>query len=551
MIFLLSLFLSLSSTLIPQSKLNVNEFLPAGAKLETQVTNPVLADFDGDGLDDAVLFFTLGEIPNRTAWIVVLKQTPVGFKRMWSWSHTGAMGFSDPSGVRRIDGKPLVLANVEIGARAVDFQAFRYEDGAMQPASPVLGSSIGPTFEDINRDGHLELLAPRYPPLTDLDDVYRWDGAQFVCSNAQYADHYAAMLAGVTAAARSRTPMNGSERLTKVAEAMEIDLYTKRFNDGIDLANWALAAFDDANLAGRTSFPEQEKAKGKAIIYYLEGMLYQGEAEMEKAAAAFANSRRLLPTSLGRQSLMQGWFLPHPGCSALDADAVSLPELSTPAIVSASALTAPKPTAPADGAALHGFPRTTTLQWTTVPNAVSYGVEIDCFHCCKANQWCTDIGGASRIERNLRQPVFTFDFVGDQPGRWRVWAIDQFSREGPKSAWSNFTYGSPAPPSPPRPAAPAPVAGPGARFSPPSVLQRVEPDYTDAARAAKIQGTVVMECVIHKDGTVMVNRIIRGLGYGLDENARATIEKWRFNPATRDGQPVDMTLTIEVNFNLQ
>jgi len=547
-VLLLGLLVSAASTLFPQSKLNINEFLPSGAKVEAGVTNPVLADFDGDGLDDAALFFTLGEIPNRTAWIVVLRQTPVGFKRMWSWSHAGAMGFSDPSGVRRFDGKPVVLASVQIGARVVDFQAFRYEDGAMQPASPVLGSSVGPAFEDIHRDGHLELLAPRYPPLTDLDDVYRWDGAQFVCSNAQYADHYAAMLAGITAAARSRTPMNGSERLTKVAEAMEIDLYTKRFNDGIDLANWALAAFDDANLTGSTSFPEQEKAKAKAIVYYVEGMLYQGEAEMEKAAAAFANSRRLLPTSLV-QSLMQGWFLPHPGCSAL-YPVVSLPELSNPSTVSASALTAPKPTAPADGAGLSGFPRTTTLQWTTVPNAASYGVEIDCFHCCKANQWCTDIGGPSHIERNLSQPTFTFDFVGNQPGRWRVWAIDQFSLEGPKSAWSNFTYGSPAPASPPRPTVPAPVVQ-GARMTPPSVLQRVDSDYTDAARAANIQGTVALECVIHKDGTVTVSRIIRGLGYGLDENARAAIEKWRFNPATRDGQPVDMTLTIEVNFNLQ
>jgi TonB family protein len=241
---------------------------------------------------------------------------------------------------------------------------------------------------------------------------------------------------------------------------------------------------------------------------------------------------------------MQGWFPPRPGCSALDTFAVSLPELPA---VSASALPAPKTIAPSDGAVLTGYPRTTTLQWETVTNAARYGVEIDCFHCCKANQWCTDIGGPSRIERNLRQPVFTFDFVGNQPGRWRVWAIDQFSREGPKSAWSNFTYGSVAPPSPPRPAVPAPVVG----FAPPSVRERVEPDYTDAARAAKIQGTVVLECVIHKDGTVTVNRIIRGIGYGLDENAQATIEKWRFNPATRDGQPVDMTLTIEVNFNLQ
>src|SRR5215510_9234486 len=85
-------------------------------------------------------------------------------------------------------------------------------------------------------------------------------------------------------------------------------------------------------------------------------------------------------------------------------------------------------------------------------------------------------------------------------------------------------------------------------IKPPRVLKRVEPVYTEEARAARIEGTVVLECLIRTDGTVSVKRTLRGLGYGLDESARAAIEQWRFSPQTEDGKAVDVTLVIEVNF---
>src|SRR5262249_30595049 len=284
----------------------------------------------------------------------------------WSWAHAAAIGFSDPSGVRRFDGKPILLANIQTGAMAVDFQAFRYVDGAMHPASPIIGMKVGPTFEDINRDGHLELLAARYrPPYSDLDDVYYWDGTQFVCSDAQYPDHYASMLSAIASDARSRRPVDVFTRLSKVAEAMEIDLYTKRFNDGVDLANWALAAFDDGSLTQPFGMAASERGNAKAIVYYLEGMIYQGEAEVEKAADAFARSRRSISPGSDLQALLQDWFPPRRNCSVLDPDFISAPPADSATAVSSSALTAPKPISPPDGVTLRGFPRTTTLQWAT------------------------------------------------------------------------------------------------------------------------------------------------------------------------------------------
>jgi hypothetical protein len=103
-------------------------------------------------------------------------------------------------------------------------------------------------------------------------------------------------------------------------------------------------------------------------------------------------------------------------------------------------LTAPIQLSPPDGAVFNNYPRTTTLQWSPVTGAVSYTVEVDCFHCCQNNQWCSDVGGQTRIASNLTQTNYTFDFVGAQPGRWRVWAVDANGNAGPKSNWRTFRY---------------------------------------------------------------------------------------------------------------
>ena len=91
----------------------------------------------------------------------------------------------------------------------------------------------------------------------------------------------------------------------------------------------------------------------------------------------------------------------------------------------------------------------------------------------------------------------------------------------------------------------------GNGVTPPLILSRVEPHYTDEARQARSRGTVVLEVVIRKDGTVDVLRVARGLGFGLDESAVEAIKQWRFKPGTRNGEPVDVALNVEINFNLK
>jgi len=79
---------------------------------------------------------------------------------------------------------------------------------------------------------------------------------------------------------------------------------------------------------------------------------------------------------------------------------------------------------------------------------------------------------------------------------------------------------------------------------------QVEPNYSDDARKAHIQGMVVLEAVIQKDGSVESNRVLQGLGYGLDEEARKVLSKWKCTPTKVNGQPVAVQLKIQINFRL-
>jgi len=84
---------------------------------------------------------------------------------------------------------------------------------------------------------------------------------------------------------------------------------------------------------------------------------------------------------------------------------------------------------------------------------------------------------------------------------------------------------------------------------PPKVLYSPLPAYTQEARHARIEGIILMQVVIRKDGQVANVRVLQGLGYGLDESAIETISRdWRFAPGTLEGGPVDVQANIEVSF---
>jgi TonB family protein len=90
----------------------------------------------------------------------------------------------------------------------------------------------------------------------------------------------------------------------------------------------------------------------------------------------------------------------------------------------------------------------------------------------------------------------------------------------------------------------------GDGVSAPKVVSKVDPEYTREARDAKIEGTVVVETEIHTDGRAHNTRVVRSLDPGLDHNAIDAISQWEFEPGKKDGEPVAVRATIEVNYKL-
>ena len=82
------------------------------------------------------------------------------------------------------------------------------------------------------------------------------------------------------------------------------------------------------------------------------------------------------------------------------------------------------------------------------------------------------------------------------------------------------------------------------------ILSKPKPVYTEKARGLRIEGDVVLEVTFVAGGIVRVLGVVSGLGHGLDEAAVDAAEKIRFNPARRDGAPVDHTARLRVVFRL-
>jgi protein TonB len=92
---------------------------------------------------------------------------------------------------------------------------------------------------------------------------------------------------------------------------------------------------------------------------------------------------------------------------------------------------------------------------------------------------------------------------------------------------------------------------PGSGIAPPRLLREVKAGYTEEARQRNLEGQVVLEIVVRRDGSVSDVKLVSGLPAGLNERAVAAVRQWRFAPATRLGKPVDVIVEVEVEFKLR
>jgi len=88
-------------------------------------------------------------------------------------------------------------------------------------------------------------------------------------------------------------------------------------------------------------------------------------------------------------------------------------------------------------------------------------------------------------------------------------------------------------------------------ITPPVLTEVASPDYTPEAKKKKIEGQVTVSIVVDKKGDVAYAKVVKGLGYGLDENAIVAVKEWKYKPATKNGEPVVVKMEVTVDFFLQ
>jgi len=89
---------------------------------------------------------------------------------------------------------------------------------------------------------------------------------------------------------------------------------------------------------------------------------------------------------------------------------------------------------------------------------------------------------------------------------------------------------------------------------PPVFTKRVQPNYPDRAIKVKIQGYVILEAILRRDGSIDDIKVLRGLGkgkFGFEEEAIAALKQWQFLPGSVNGRPADVRMTLKIDFVLQ
>lgn len=112
----------------------------------------------------------------------------------------------------------------------------------------------------------------------------------------------------------------------------------------------------------------------------------------------------------------------------------------------------------------------------------------------------------------------------------------------------DLVIGIPEAPPEPEPDGPIYVTG---DVQKPEKITAPQPQYTEIARKARIQGVVILQAIIDEQGNVTNVSVLKGLPMGLSESAEAAVKQWKFQPATLRGKPVAVYFNLTVNFQLQ
>lgn len=96
----------------------------------------------------------------------------------------------------------------------------------------------------------------------------------------------------------------------------------------------------------------------------------------------------------------------------------------------------------------------------------------------------------------------------------------------------------------------AEVFEPGSGVKAPKLIHYVEPEFSPNSKEAFVEGVVKVSTVVSSDGTVSACQVLRGLNAEEDRTALKAVKLWRFQPGTKDGKPVNVRVTVEIEFHL-
>lgn len=304
--------------MIPQVVLPLNpwDYLPAGAKIKDPNKDVVLADLDGDGPAEVIIFYTLGETPDdHKANVLVLKRK--GGEYVWFWEdvYEGSWGFADPTGVFDVtkSGRPQIVIFRTIGASCYGaFDIYEYREGAIKAVVGDWGARDvcrEVALKDIDGDGLPEIVIEGRKAHGELDEIYRWNGKRYVRSDNEYPHYYNSALEDLLIAIRSPEPLPVSAREMWGRQALRIYQLQRRFSQAIELGQELLRIIEDPQLTVPSSrvkgdepaevlqriraLFEVEKLQGKAAIYRLLGDMYKAGGRSEQAEEHYRKADEL------------------------------------------------------------------------------------------------------------------------------------------------------------------------------------------------------------------------------------------------------------------
>jgi protein TonB len=95
-----------------------------------------------------------------------------------------------------------------------------------------------------------------------------------------------------------------------------------------------------------------------------------------------------------------------------------------------------------------------------------------------------------------------------------------------------------------------PVYTPGGDVKPPKLTHYVEPEFSPSSKEAYVEGVVKISTVVTTEGLPIELVVVRGLNAEEDKTALKAAEQWRFDPGTKSGKPVNVKVTLEIEFHL-